>query len=149
MSVKLKVLIVEDDLMIADMAEEVIEHGYEVCGIARTVGEAIALGELHKPELALVDHRLADNGLGTEVAVKLKALGKIGILFASGNDPQVGMLESGGDACIVKPYRARDLIKALEIVKGIIATGVATPPFPRGFQVLTRITPKEPAVSHE
>jgi two-component system, response regulator PdtaR len=37
----LKVLIAEDDLMIADIAEEIlIEHGYEVCGIARTVTES-------------------------------------------------------------------------------------------------------------
>ena len=32
----LKVLIVEDDLMLADFAEEIlVEHGYEITGIAR------------------------------------------------------------------------------------------------------------------
>ena len=40
----LKVLIAEDELMIADMAEEtLVKHGYEVCGIARTVAEAVRL----------------------------------------------------------------------------------------------------------
>ena len=40
----LRVLIVEDDLMLADFAEEtLVEHGYEVSGIARSVSEAIAL----------------------------------------------------------------------------------------------------------
>ena len=40
----LKVLIVEDDLMLADFAEEIlVEHGYEVSGIARTVADAVAL----------------------------------------------------------------------------------------------------------
>jgi len=34
----LKVMIVEDDLMLADFAEEIlVEQGYHVCGIARTV----------------------------------------------------------------------------------------------------------------
>lgn len=34
----LKVLLAEDDVMIADMNEDVlVEHGYEVCGIGRTV----------------------------------------------------------------------------------------------------------------
>ena len=34
----LKILIAEDEPMIADMAEEILaEHGYQVCGIARTV----------------------------------------------------------------------------------------------------------------
>jgi len=40
----LKVLIAEDDLMIADLAEEIlVDHGYQVCGIARTVSEAVTL----------------------------------------------------------------------------------------------------------
>jgi hypothetical protein len=42
----LKVLIVEDDLMLADFAEELlVEHGYTVSGIARTVGDAVAGGD--------------------------------------------------------------------------------------------------------
>ena len=53
-----KVLIVEDDLLIADMVAEVLAgEGYGVCGIARTVEEALALADQHKPELALVDVR--------------------------------------------------------------------------------------------
>src|ERR1700681_237271 len=64
----LKVLIAEDDLMIADTAEEIlVECGYEVCGIARTVAEGIALGLRHKPDLALIDLRLGDGGLGTAI----------------------------------------------------------------------------------
>jgi two-component system, response regulator PdtaR len=41
----LKVMIAEDDLMMADMLEDVlVEGGYEVCGIARTVEKAVELG---------------------------------------------------------------------------------------------------------
>ena len=41
------VLIAEDDLMIADLAEEIlIDAGYEVCGIARTVAAAVALAHI-------------------------------------------------------------------------------------------------------
>jgi CheY-like chemotaxis protein len=69
----LKILIAEDDLMIADMTEDVlITNGYEVCGIARTVGEAVALAQHHKPDLAIIDMRLADGGLGTQIADELK-----------------------------------------------------------------------------
>jgi response regulator of citrate/malate metabolism len=50
----LKVLIVEDDLMIADSAEDIIvDNGYQARGIARTVAEAVAPARLHKPDLAL------------------------------------------------------------------------------------------------
>ncbi len=60
----MKVLIVEDDLMIADMLEEVLlAHNYCVCGIATTVTEAVALALREKPDLAIVDLRLADGGL--------------------------------------------------------------------------------------
>src|SRR5471030_165608 len=66
-SLMLKVMIAEDDLLMADMlADVLIESGYEVCGIARTVEEGVELGERHKPDLALLDLRLAAGGLGTE-----------------------------------------------------------------------------------
>ena len=51
-----KVLIVEYDLMIADFAEEALAAaGFEVCGIARTVAGALALGARHAPDLAVID----------------------------------------------------------------------------------------------
>ena len=135
----LKVLVAEDDLLIAGMTEEVlVESGFAVCGIARTVGEAVALGRLHKPDLALLDMRLADGGLGTEVAAELAASGRIGVLYATGNTVSVMENAVEGDACIVKPYGLDDLVRALEIVAEIVATGTASPPFPRGFEVLPR-----------
>ncbi len=40
----LKVLIAEDELLIADQLEEaLVASGYEVCGIARTVDDAVVL----------------------------------------------------------------------------------------------------------
>lgn len=132
-----KVLIVEDDLMIADMAEEIlVDHGYEVCGIARTVADAVALGLRHKPDLAVIDLRLADGCLGTEIAAQLATLGRLGILYATGNMSQVILTATDGDACLAKPYRGTDLLRSLEIVADIVATGRASGPFPCGFQVL-------------
>jgi CheY-like chemotaxis protein len=137
----LKVLIAEDDLLIADMAEEVlVEGGFVVCGIARTVSEAVALGQLHKPDLALLDVRLADGGLGTEIAAQLAVFGRIGVLYATGNALHAMQDANEGDACIVKPYGSVDLVRALEIVAEIVATGTASPPFPRGFELLPRST---------
>jgi DNA-binding response OmpR family regulator len=133
----MKVLIAEDELMIADMAEEIlVKHGYEVCGIARTVAEAVALGRSHRPDLAVIDMRLADGGLGTEVAAQLGPLGRLGILYASGNTSHIMLTAADGDACLAKPYRDADLLRGLQIVADIVATGTASPPFPYGFQVL-------------
>jgi len=131
----LKVLIVEDDLMLADFAEEIlIERGYEVSGIARTVDDAVALVRHSRPDLVILDLRLADGGLGTEVASQLPSAGRPGILYVTGNMSQVAL--TNGDACLAKPYRAADLFRGLEVVAEIIATGKARPPFPQGFHLL-------------
>ena len=99
----MKVLIAEDDLMIADMIEEVlVDAGYEVCGIARTVAEAVVLGRRHRPDLAIIDMRLADNGIGTEIAAELSTLGRVGILYATGNMSKVFLTAINGDACLVQ-----------------------------------------------
>lgn len=89
----LKVLIAEDELMIADLLEEtLVESGYEVCGIARTVDEGVSLGELHKPDLAVFDVRLAKGGRGPEIARRLNSKEKFGVLYASGDDARISSL---------------------------------------------------------
>jgi DNA-binding response OmpR family regulator len=131
------VLIAEDDLTIADMIEEVlVGDGYEVCGIARTVAEAVVIGLRHKPDLAVLDLRLADGGLGTDIAAQLGAVGRLGILYATGNMAQVVLTAADGHACLAKPYSAADLLDALKIVAARVGIGMAVPPFPRGLQIL-------------
>jgi CheY-like chemotaxis protein len=143
----LKVLIAEDDLMIADRAEEIlVDSGYEVCGIARSVAEALALAQHHKPDLAVLDLRLADGGLGTDIAAGLLPFGRIGVLYDTGNISQVVLTTADGDACLSKPYRTVDLLRSLEIVAEIVAAGKALPPFPQGFRVLHPAT-ASPAVA--
>jgi response regulator of citrate/malate metabolism len=45
----LKVLIGEDDLMIADLVEEIpIKLGYEMCGIGRTAAEPVAFIDIRQ-----------------------------------------------------------------------------------------------------
>jgi DNA-binding response OmpR family regulator len=146
----LKVLIVEDALMMADMVEEVlVQNGYEVCGVAPTVAEAVILGRRHKPDLAIIDMRLADGGLGTDIGTQLAGLDRPGILYVTGNISQVMQTATVGDACLPKPYRDLDLLRSLEIVAEIVATGKASPPFPRGFQVLASAPMAHTEASHE
>lgn len=74
-----KVIIAEDDLLIADLLEDVlVEAGYEVCGLASTVLEAVDLCNRHQPDLAVIDVRLAAGGWGTDVASGIKTRGKLG-----------------------------------------------------------------------
>jgi len=144
------VMIAEDDFFMADMlADVLVESGYEVCGIARTVEEGIELGERCKPDLAVLDVRLAEGGLGPDIAAKLNRQGRPGILYATGNAGKVHLTKADGDACLGKPYRPVDIIRALQIVEEIVSTGNASRPFPNGFHLLNppstrdRATPSE------
>ena len=133
----LKVMIAEDDLLMADMLEEVlVRNGYEVCGIARTVERAVELGERHKPDLAILDLRLAEGGIGTDIAVRLDRRGSMGVLYASGNAAHMRLTRADGEACLGKPYDAVDVVRALEIVQQMVSTGEASRPYPKGFHVL-------------
>jgi two-component system, response regulator PdtaR len=134
----LKVLIAEDDLMIGDLTGDVlVEQGYEVCGIARTVAEAVVLAWRHKPDLAVIDLRLAEGGLGTEIVAQLAGdFGTLGILYATAHVGQVMQNAAGGHACLAKPYSPANLLRSLEIVTEMVARGTASLPFPLGFKVL-------------
>ena len=137
----LKVLLVEDDVMIADLFEDaLIENGYDVCGIARTVKEAVALVQLNRPNLAIIDVRLAEGDFGTDVVAHLHDGPRIGILYATGNINLV-IDDADGDACIRKPFHMSDLVTALEILQQIVIGDTAFQPFPLGFHLLRQNDP--------
>ena len=134
----LKVLIAEDNVLLADIIEGyLISRGYDVCGLAGSVDEAVALTDLHRPDLAVLDFRLRDGEYGSQVPARLKDKNATGILYASG-DPLKGRLtREDGEAYIQKPYAMSELACALDIVHKI-KTGCRVFPthFPKKFHVL-------------
>jgi two-component system, response regulator PdtaR len=134
-----RVMIAEDDLVMADMLADVLVHnGYEVCGIARTVDKAVDLCEHHEPDLAILNLLLAHGDVGTEIAARLRRRGNLGILYTTGNVGQMGRLtKADGAASLRKPYRPEDVVQALKIVEQIVSTGEIAGPFPEGFKVLS------------
>lgn len=142
-----KVLIVEDDVMTADAIEEtLVESGYDVCGMADTVDDAVTLGRRYEPDLLVLDLRLGLGRYGTEVAAELIARRRVGVLYATANMTQFALDSDIGHALIVKPYTPADLLRSLEIVSDIVTTGRASPPFPRGFHVLPVPVADDPAL---
>lgn len=141
----LKILIAEDDVMIADITEDfLVMSGYEVCGIARTVARALELAAICKPDLALLDMRLAEGGMGTEIAAKLAPFVGLGILYASGNTKQTVLTQADGHAYLTKPYTCSDLLRALVLVRALASDSEVEPPFPRGFKILPSATQEQP-----
>jgi DNA-binding response OmpR family regulator len=134
-----KVIVAEDDLLIADLLEDVlIRAGFEVCGMAATVAGGVALCDLHHPDLAIIDMRLAGGGLGTDIAARIGGRDKIGILYATGNAGHIDLTASDGEAFITKPYQSVDIVRALRLVQEIAETGKTTKPFPRNFHLLRK-----------
>lgn len=69
---KLKILIVEDELVIAEDLKEILEElGYEVCGIAISSREALALIDEKSPDLALLDVQIKGGKDGIELAAEI------------------------------------------------------------------------------
>lgn len=137
----LKVLIVEDELMIADFLEEtLVDAGYEVCGIASTMAAAIALDKRHNPDLGVIDLRLSGGECGTEIAAALRRRGGFGVLYATGNPHHVLLEQAEGEGCITKPYLGSNVVSAL----GVVSEKMSNRPlsaFPQGFRLLDSPAP--------
>ena len=79
-----KVLIVEDELLIACTMQEVLSLvGFDVIGVAATVSEALRLSDMHKPDLAILDVRLAGRRDGIEGAQLLRDRSGLPVVFVT------------------------------------------------------------------
>jgi CheY-like chemotaxis protein len=133
----LNVLIVEDDLTIADLLLDALEgDGYHVTGIARTVDEAVLSAQQNQPDVAIVDVRLANGDLGTDLSARLHQPNNIRIMFSTGNSNDEKLMSSCGDAVMTKPYRLTDVGRGLEIIDQLARTGHTMLTFPRSFRLL-------------
>ena len=117
-----RVLIVEDDLLIAaDVEETLHESGCDVCGVAASQEDALIIAESARPEFAVVDVELSP-GDGRIVARELTVRYGTAVLFATGNsvDP-TELARYGAGGCLPKPYDSRDVLPALAAVRDIRA----------------------------
>ena len=133
----LSVLIVEDDLSIADLLQEALEDlGYNVTGVARTLHEATLSVDRQKPDVAIIDIRLANGDLGTDVAAYLRETTTARIMFSTGNSNNSRLMASCGDAVMTKPYLMADVARGLHIIDELARSGHTDIVFPRNFRLL-------------
>ncbi|WP_164694540.1 response regulator [Falsiroseomonas algicola] len=133
----LKIMIVENDAMIADYLEEVLnDAGYEVCGIAPDVETAITMGRACQPDLGIIDLRLPDGRLGTEVAAALCPGTRFGALYSTGNPDHPMLRDAMGVACLAKPYTPDVLVAALHLVWARMMGEAAPSTLPNGLRLL-------------
>lgn len=82
----MKVLIVEDEALIAAYLETlIVGFGHEVCAIAASAPEAVESAARHRPDIALMDIRLARGTSGIDAAREIHARQGLRCIFLSGN----------------------------------------------------------------
>lgn len=113
-----KVLIVEDDLIIALSAEKMVQRlGLDVVKVVDTGEEAVETAIDRKPDIILLDIRLAGEMDGIDAAIKIREkLPLARLIFVSGNSDPVNREKAGGvdyEAYLVKPVRFDDLRKII------------------------------------
>lgn len=141
----MNILLVEDDVPIAELLREAIEaSGHRVCEIARTLDEAMEAAERHLPDYAIVDIHLADGSLGTEFVRRLRETQNVIALFSTGNDDDTHFAMRDGDAVMTKPYSMRDAIRGLRIVDQVALQGRTELPFPPSFRLIGKGGAKKP-----
>jgi DNA-binding NarL/FixJ family response regulator len=109
-----RVLIVEDDFLVAGEVEYVLEEaGFDVIGPAATAEDAIRLAADTKPDLVIMDVRLAGPSDGIEAATQIYHELGIRSLFASAHSD--GHTVARGKAAnplgwVAKPYSPASLL---------------------------------------
>lgn len=117
-STRLRLLIVEDDPLVASCIEEFLDgSGYGVVGIAASASGAMALAEEHLPDLALVDIRLTGPLDGIELACLLRQKYSVPTIFLTGLDDQDTIRRASIArplGFLIKPFRPSQVFNAIE-----------------------------------
>ena len=112
------ILIVEDEFVVANTLRSILEKaGYLVSGIALTVAKALTSIKQQRPDLVLLDIHLNGPQTGIDLAHYL-AKADIAFIYVSANT-NASILEEVKTTqpygFIVKPFRDKDVLVALEI----------------------------------
>ncbi len=115
---RLRILLVEDDAVISALIAQVLtELGHDVCGTARTEFEAIDAAARHAPDLMIVDAYLqAGSGVSAMDAILRRTA--MPHIFITGGPRQIIPPQA---TVLYKPFGTVGLTAALESVAGQIA----------------------------
>lgn len=115
----LKILIVEDEMLIAaNIAMQLESIGYEVVGIVPRGIEAVKSAKLDKPDLVLMDINLKGEMDGIETAIAMQKDRKMPIIYLTANSDEAHFNRAKATnpyAFISKPFKKLDLQHAIEL----------------------------------
>ena len=138
----MRVLLVEDEALILMELEALVEDaGHLVVGTAMRCDEAIELARTVRPDLALVDLRLADGGSGLVVAEALKAMPGVMIVFVTANASRLGDDFAGAAGVVVKPFTRAVLTDGLAYLEECVRRPPPTSALPSGMRMAPQFLP--------
>jgi response regulator NasT len=111
-------VIAEDESIIRlDLAESLIEQGFEVIASVSDGAQAVLAVKNHKPDVAILDIKMpVQDGLSAAVEILEDKLCAVVMLTAFS---QIELIEKANEAGVMayltKPYRAVDLVPTIEI----------------------------------
>jgi|SRR5690554_177923 len=116
---KIKVLIVEDEILVAeDIAGDLIEDGFEITSIAISSNEALESIEKNPPHIVLMDINIKGEIDGIETAETINQGFRIPIIYITSNTSSQFIsraIKTGPHAIITKPYNYKDIVIAIEL----------------------------------
>ena len=149
MSEPLRILVVEDEALILMQIETMLEGaGHCVVGTAMTAAEAIAQIETCRPELVLIDLRLADGSSGVEVAQAIRDRDGITAAFMTANARQLSEEMEGATAVIAKPFSETVLEDALAYLETCMRRPPPEGPVPNGMRLSPQCLARFAAMRH-
>ena len=116
---KIKVLIVEDEVLVADdLASDLEAYGMEVVDSVLSGEECLQSVTINPPHVVLMDIHLKGDMDGIATVAELKKHFDFPVIYLTANSDQVTVtnaLETLPSSFITKPYNKRDLIIAIEL----------------------------------
>ncbi len=116
---KKKVLVVEDEIIIADnLCDTLEELGYDVTEPAINYTEAFIIIEDEKPDIAILDVQLSGKKTGIDVARRIRSDYDFPFIFLTSNTDTSTINEAKDvrpSAFLVKPFSKEELYASLEI----------------------------------
>lgn len=132
----LRVLIVEDEVLVAAEIEFLIEEsGMTAVGVAIDREDALARIAREAPQIVLLDLHLADGPTGLDVAHAAVAREGTVVLFMTANRRRLPEDFAGAVGAIAKPYTAWGMRAALRFVSECMSGGEALRPAPSSLEL--------------
>jgi len=114
-----RILIVEDEPIVAlDLKQELELLGYEVVGVAESAEEALASVEMCRPDLALLDIRIAGTMDGIQTARLLRRWFDLGVVFLTAHSDEATLARAALElpyGYLTKPFQTAELKATLRM----------------------------------